>query len=69
MITLKRNFATVDPDLLSGEHPLDGMTVFDDGRVAMRITAVYLLAMALVILAGVAWNSRKKNPVKTILRK
>lgn len=69
VITLKRNFATVDPDLLSGEHPLDGMTVFDDGRVAMRITAVYLLAMALVILAGVAWNSRKKNPVKTILRK
>ncbi|MDO4320327.1 MAG: DoxX family protein [Bacteroidales bacterium] len=68
IITLKRNFATVVPDLLSRPAPIDSMKVFDDGHIARLLTLPYVGVILLLWLIG-AWYNKKSDPVKTILRK
>lgn len=68
IITLKRNFATVEPDLLADPGKIDSLTVFDDGRVAMQLTLPFAAGILLLLLVGL-WRNKKSDPVKSILRK
>lgn len=68
IITLKRNFATVEPDLLSRKDPLGSLTVFDDGRIARQLSLAFGAAIVLLWLISV-WYNKKADRVKTILRK
>lgn len=48
----KRNFATVSPDLLNRDEPFDSVFRFDDGRVAMWLSAFFVAG--LLLLRGIS---------------
>lgn len=67
----KRNFATIDPDFLTKDAPLDSIHVVDDGRVAWWLSGFYVLGM--LILLGISDLTkinikprRKKSPVQLL---
>jgi len=67
LVKWKRNFATIDSELLSNDAPFESVMVVDDGYVALWLTAVYLLGM--IILGGISaltdFNFRPRRKNKT----
>ncbi len=67
-IMIKRNFATLAPDLLERDKPFDDLYVVDNGRLAKSLTLCYIAGLALLWLTGMLFG-RRKDPRKSILKK
>lgn len=67
-VVWKRNFATISPDFLAKEHPLDEVRVVDDGHVASWLTIFFLAGMLLLycISALTRINLRPQKASKTL---
>lgn len=59
----KRNFATIDPEILSKPDPMHNLVVVDDGRVALWLSGCYGLGM-LLLLGISALTKIKIRPVR-----
>lgn len=67
-IVWKHSLSTIDPTFVKAASPLDFVTVYDDGRVALWLTLLALLCLAIVTTLDY-WHrkvSKSKSSIKSI---
>lgn len=67
-IVWKHSLSTIDPAFVKATSPLDFVTVYDDGRVALWLTLLALLCLAIVTTLDY-WHrkvSKSKSSIKSI---
>lgn len=67
-IVWKHSLSTIDPAFVKATSPLDFVTVYDDGRVAIWLTLLALLCLAIVTTLDY-WHrkvSKSKSSIKSI---
>lgn len=64
-ILWKRALATLNPDILSADSPVDAVRPVDDGDIAIRLSSGWLAAMLLLIAIDRLSRPRRKNIKQT----